>query len=260
MAFFNADMTPANGSQGSSSIYREGTSVQGSKAVSSQRTRVLAAGRGSNQMLRVGLVSSFGFSESKSFEAARGIGYGDQVGELVPGVTEPVEISLSRLLLETSNIMQALGYASGLDGPARSLKHLRWPFDIENDVVLSEQSDYQLTGSVGEAAVGEGFLGGTKEAIYPEVNNPSTANVGSYAHTVLLTYFETCYLTSNARTFEAEGAQISEDADAICTDFHAGQAIGEFSQTGNSPYQDGERGSIRFADLQERANVQQIRE
>ena len=231
----NQDLNPQGALQGTSPLYRFGTSPN-TRSVLSQKTRVLTPAYGSDSpvLYQMGVLGSFTLSESKTVEAIRGIGFGDQVAELVPGVTEPQSISFSRSLLYLSNIWQATGYAAGVSGPVRSLKHHRWPFDIRQEVVLSTLADQEF--SEGTAAGGSGFNGGTKTLTYADNLGGSSVTTQSGVHNILVTFYEGCWWTSWGATFEKDSALITEDGDAMVTDIHdASTTYGEFTATGNDP-------------------------
>ena len=95
----NNDLNPQGGVQGTSPLYRFGTSAN-TRSVVSQKVRILAPAYGANDVLyQIGVLGSFTPSESKSVEPVRGIGFGDQVAELVPNVTDPMTLSFDRQLL-----------------------------------------------------------------------------------------------------------------------------------------------------------------
>ena len=79
----NTDINPQLGVQGSSYLYNFGTTANTRTAVS-QKIRLLAPAYGNNSALfQVGVLSTFDPSESKTVEPVRGIGFGDQIAELV---------------------------------------------------------------------------------------------------------------------------------------------------------------------------------
>ena len=142
----NTDQNAQNGLQGSSYVYRLGTSPN-TRAVVSQKVRILAPSYGSNDALyQIGVIATFNPTESRTIDPIRGIGFGDIIAELVPSNTEPMTASVERTLLYLSNIWQATGYASGVSGPVRSLRHHRWPFDVEQQIVFSRIADADLAG------------------------------------------------------------------------------------------------------------------
>jgi len=106
-------------------------------SVTSTRCRVMAVNsRGEYQ--QIGVMSTFDPSESRSIEPVRAVGFGDKIMELVPGATEPMTISVTRTAQYLQNIYQAFGYKGGTDGLVRSLREHRWPFNIDQEIVLSE--------------------------------------------------------------------------------------------------------------------------
>ncbi|MEL7341149.1 MAG: hypothetical protein AAGM67_11730 [Bacteroidota bacterium] len=119
----NTDLNPQNGAQGTSYIYDYGTSPETRTAVS-QKVRILTPTYGDNQVMsQMGVLASFNVSQSRSVESVAGIGFGDQIAEAVPGMTEMESADFERALLYAANLFQATGYASGIDGPVRSLRH-----------------------------------------------------------------------------------------------------------------------------------------
>lgn len=236
----NQDLIPIDGAlgrQGASPAYRVGTTPNTRVAVS-QKVRLLAPQYGSEVGLnQMGVVSSFGYSESRGVDTVRGIGYGDQVAELVPSVTEPGSLSVERALLYLANIFQATGYAGGVDGPVRSLKHHRWPFDIEQQLVFSTHVDNDL-GFANTGKVGVDFQGGIKRHIFPDQNpNDLAGNPGgNRGHSALLTLFEACWWNDFSYNFAADSGLIMESATATSTDVHdAVSMYGEFLASGNDP-------------------------
>jgi len=266
----NLDNAPANGLQGQSYVYNYGTTPNTRTAVS-QKVRLLAPVYGDNVALhQMGVVSSFNPSESKSVEPVRGVGFGDQIAELVPSVTEPMTGSFERALLYLCNLWQATGYAAGVDGPVRSLRHHRWPFDIEQQLVLSTLADYDLGGSgaanVGISGTAGQFDGGVNQITYPLTTpdrGPSAGGVGGRSsggstafpppegaafpgHSAIITMYEACWFNSWSTTFAKDSGMIMETGDVTITDTHDFASVyGEFLASGNDP-SIGQLGSIRF--------------
>lgn len=248
----NQDMNPQQGgAQGSSYLYQYGTTPN-TRIVMSQKVRLLTpAYGGGDQLYQIGLVSDFsGVSQSKSHEVARGIGFGDHIAEIVPGVTSEVGISITRALMYLSNIWQATGYAGGVDGAVRSLKHHRWPFDLEYQLVFSTLADADLSGSFAtandtstKAKSSEPFHGGHKNLTYPQVSG----GVQDTTHSVLITMYEACWWTSwDQANMTADGGMVTESGDAQVTDVHDySSTYGEFLASGNDP-SIGQRPSIRY--------------
>lgn len=229
------DNSPANGRGGSSYIYKLGTSPNTRVAVS-QKVRILAPSYGSDDALyQIGLITNFNPSESRQIDPVRGIGFGDQVAELVPGVTQPREAQVDRALMYLSSIWQATGYAAGVDGPVRSLRHHRWPFDVEHQLVFSTLADDDLgAANVGLAGGGGTFEGGLKAVTFPQVTGPSGPVTGG--HTVIITLYEACWWNQWSATISADQAMISESGSMTITDVHDFSSVyGEFTPGGNDP-------------------------
>lgn len=214
-------------------LYRQGMSAQ-TKTVVSSRFKIFSHAVGVGKFQRMGVTSSFNITESRNVDVVRGLGYGDQVAELVPGVTEPMSLTVTRTALYLANIFQMLGYKGGVSGAVRSLKHHKWPFDIRTEIVfpelISEASDLQQATTAEVAA--EGGL-----------NN--LGNPGLYA---VATVYEGGWITSYSTAYNIEQAAISEDVTIMISDVFdiAGSVYGEFLDAGMSSG-DATGRSIRFA-------------
>jgi len=246
----NLDLNPQNGLQGTSYVYQMGTSPNTRTAVS-QKVRVLTPAYGNNEALhQMGVLSSFNPSESRTIEPVRGVGFGDHVAELVPSVTEPMTGSFERALLYLCNLWQATGYAAGVDGPVRSLKHHRWPFDIEQQLVFSSLADSDLDrANQGFNGTSGTFAGGVKAIDFPQVTPDGGNHPGdNRGHSAIITIYEACWFNSWSTTFSKDSGIIMETGDVTITDVHDFASVyGEFLATGNDPTV-GQLGSIRFAE------------
>lgn len=220
-------------------VYRMGTAPNTRVAVS-QKNKVYSYQAGAKKFQQIGVVSEFSVDESRTIEAVRGIGFGDQVAELVPGVTEPLTMTLNRTLLYYSNIFQTLGYKGGIEGLVRSLRHHRWPFDIKNELVFSELSSaLDVTGTSG---------------FKPAVTQPlaGASNMLTTAIKALFTFYEGCWINSYSTSFTADAAIVAENTSVTVTDVIDGYSnYGEYIDSGLSPVtQNGTAGSgysLRFA-------------
>ena len=239
----NKDLNPQSGVGGDSYLYDMGTSPNTRTAVS-QKVRILTPHFGdATAMHQMGVLSTFSPTESRAIEPVRGIGFGDQVAEQVPGVTEPVTASFERALLYLCNLWQATGYAAGVSGPVRSLKHHKWPFDIEQQLVFSTQADIDL-GAENEGKSGAGMQAGMKAIKFPKVVGSS----GGEGHTALITVYEACWFTSWSASFAKDAGVIMESGDVSVSDVHDFNSVyGEFLQSGNDPTL-GQLGSIRYSE------------
>tara|TARA_B100001094_G_C18158869_1_gene788147 strand:+ start:466 stop:1224 length:759 start_codon:yes stop_codon:yes gene_type:complete len=234
----NTDHRPeaGNGLQGTSRIYKFGTSPN-TRSVVTQKVRVLAPGYGGAGRLQIGVLSNFGPTESRTIENVRGIGFGDIIAELVPGNTEPMTASIERTMLYLSTLWQSTGYASGVSGPVRSLRHHRWPFDIEQQIVFSTIADREISGdgktsTTGFGAVGslpyEGALGG---------GGPLGNGSDQGSHNILITMYEGCWWGDWNTAFQKDSAMVMESGTVTITDVHDYSSViyGEFLATGNDP-------------------------
>lgn len=252
----------AAGLQGSSYLYDYGTSPNTRTAVS-QKVRILAPAYGTtSQLLQMGVLSNFAPAESRTIEPLRGIGFGDQIAELVPSVTEPMTVSFERALLYLSNLWQATGYAGGIDGPVRSMRHHRWPFDVEEQLVFSTLVDMDL-GVENVGFQGQGFQGGAAQITYPDALDGDTGPTpngpfpqgGQQGHTAIITMYEACWMQNWSKTnITKDTGMIMETGDCMASDVHDfSSEYGEFLATGNDPSV-GQLGSIRFGDPQQGAS------
>lgn len=226
--------TPA---QTSNYIYRQGTAPN-TRAAISQKNKVYSYMAGANDFRQIGVLSEFGHDESRAVDPVRGVGYGDQIAELVPGVTEPMTLTVNKTLLYAVNLFQVFGYKGGVEGLVRSLKHHRWPFDIKQELVFSELSTAKdLDGATGTRTAnsqpsGEGFLTTAVQA--------------------LVTIYEGCWMNSYSASFTADAAIVAENSSVTVTDIIDGtNQYGEYSDTGLAPTDGrapGAGASLRFSD------------
>jgi len=202
-------------------IYRKGSSPNTRVAIS-QKNRVFSTPYTTQNpsLQQVGVLSTFDYNESRSVDPVRGVGFGDKIQELVPGVTDAMSLTLNRTLLYTAGIAQEVGYRAGVDGLVRSLRQHKWPFDIRSELVYSE-----LVAALDASAM---------------VLNQTLGADGQLA---LITYFEACWLESVSVSFPSDSAIVAEDAAAKCTDVTDGTSFygntsdtyGDFLDSGNNP-------------------------
>jgi len=178
------------------------TNVSPETAVAiSQKNRVMTRPDGT-QLAQVGVINTFSYSENRAVDPVRGIGYGDKIAELVPGVTDAASLTINRALLYTSNIFRMLGYKSAdRQGLMRSLRHHRWPFDIQNELIVSDLS----RNSAGIS--------------------PDTLNSAVTGNDVIVTYFLGCWLESYDVSFTSDSAIVMENCSARSTDITNGQNV-----------------------------------
>jgi hypothetical protein len=205
-------------------IYRKGSSPNTRVAIS-QKNRVFSKPytTGAPTQKQVGVLATFDYTETRPVDPVRGVGFGDRVVELVPGVTEPMGLTLNRTLMYTAGIIQELGYRGGIDGLVRSLRQHKWPFDIKSELVFSELA----TSDRGTWAVPGGPL------LASDLS-------GNYA---LITYFEGCWINSYSVSFPGDSAIVLEDCSVTATDVTDGvhvygdspDAYGDLLDSGNNP-------------------------
>lgn len=205
-------------------IYKSGTAPQ-TRAAVSQKCKIYGLSVGNSQFLQIGAVSEFGHDESRTIDPVRGIGYGDMIAELVPGVTEPMTLTLNKTLLYTANLFQVVGYKGGVDGLVRSLRHHRWPFDLKQELVMSEIASLQDKNEF--AKVGGPILASppAKESALQPTNIMA-----------LMTYFEGCWFNSYSASYTSDSAIIAENSSVTVTDVIDGLSnYGEYIDSGLAP-------------------------
>lgn len=200
-------------------LYRQGATAQ-TKSVITSRFKIFTHAVGVGKFVKMGVTSSFNISESRNLEVIRGLGYGDQIAEIVPGVTQPMSISITRTALYLANIMQMFGYKAGVSGLVRSLKHHKWPFDIRTEIVFSELAS--------EAC-------GVRGAINADVpNEGGLNNLGNPGIYAVVTVYEGCWMESYTANYQAEQAAVAEDVTIQVSDVFdaSGSVYGEFIDSG----------------------------
>jgi hypothetical protein len=204
------------------------------RAVVSQKNKLFGYAVGSAAIQQIGAISEFSHDESRDVQPVRGIGYGDMIAELVPGVTEPMQVTLNKTLLYHANLFQVLGYKGGIDGLVRSLRHHRWPFDIKQEIVMSEISSRE-----------EGLNGpGAKNATVQQGPGSPITTVKA-----LFTFYEGCWFTSYSVSYASDSAMVAETSQCVVTDVIDGTSqYGEFIDSGLAPIggSAGQTYSIRF--------------
>jgi hypothetical protein len=205
-------------------VYRKGVTPNTVSEISS-KTRIYAtpasdSDNASGVKKQIGVVAQFDPSESRSIEPIRGIGFGDQIAELVPGVTEPMSLSVVRTAQYLASIYQVFGYKGGIDGLVRSLKHHRWPFDIIKESIFSQYVSDNYTGS--------------------NTGSPATADGTDPESTMqaISTTFEGCWFSEWSTSYTSDTSLVQENCTMMVSDVYSsdagwGAAI-ESPDTGNS--------------------------
>jgi len=202
-------------------IYRQGTTGQ-TETVISSRFKIYTPAVDVGKFIKLGVTSAFSVSETRALDTVRGLGYGDQVAELVPGVTAPTALAITRTALYLANLMQMMGYKAGVSGAVRSLKHHKWPFDIKTEIVFSELASQDP--NIGQATVAD---------VPNEGGLNNTGNPGLFA---VATVYEGCWMSSYNTAYQVETAAVAEDCNIQVTDIFdvSGSVYGEFIDSGNN--------------------------
>jgi len=193
-------------------LYRPAPAPQ-TRTVISQKVRVFSypygeGGTGPGDFYQVGVMASFDPSDSRGADPVRGIGFGDQIAELVPGVSDPYSLSVSRIALYLSNVFQTFGYKSGADGLVRALKHHKWPFDVNQQIIFSWIAGEHVGDVDGDGLVKPGGM---------DLQGDNCSN-----YKAIQTVYEGCWFTSYSTSFSADSAIVTENADISCTDIWDG--------------------------------------
>ena len=187
-------------------IFRKGVTPNTLSVISS-KNRIFAY-NSTGKQVQIGVIATFDPSEARTVEAIRGIGFGDQIAELVPGVTDPMTISVTRTALYLANIFQVFGYKAGMDGIARSLKHHRWPFDIRQELVFS--------------ALAAGMTDGSVVPNINEVTKNSLDEKGINNQYAIVTFYEACWISDYSVSYASDTAMVQETVTINVSDILAG--------------------------------------
>ena len=171
----------------------------------------------STQQVQIGVVASFNPSEGRTIEPVRAIGYGDRVMELVPGMTDPMTMTVTRTAQYLSMIMQIFGYKGGVDGICRSLRHHKYPFYIRQEQIigaLAVSADNNASTAAGSSAGVVAPIGGDA-SIFPD------GSIGSLS--AIITIYEACWMSDWTVTYASDTALVQEDATINVTDIVANE-------------------------------------
>ncbi len=209
---------------GDTYLYRKGSSPNTRVAIS-QKNRVFSHPYSSSiqSQKQVGVISNFQHSETRALDPVYGVGFGDKIMEMVPGMTQPMSVTLNRTLLYTAGIVQEVGYAGGVDGLVRSLRQHKWPFDLRSELVFSELVSVRDNGDINPKAV-----------------SMATDEKNRLA---LITLFEACWFSNLSADFQSGTAMVSENSTVMCTDVTDGTShygngpenYGDLLESGNNP-------------------------
>ena len=191
-------------------LFRQGATGQ-TKTVTSQRNRIYSPHVGQTGLRIIGVLGDFKVNETRKVDTVRGIGFGDQIAELVPGNTEATKINVTRTALYLQNLMQTFGYKAGSSGLVRSLRHHKWPFDIRQEIVFSEIASEGA--DVGQTA--------SWQAPNPEGGKNNLGDPGDIR--AVFTFFEGCWMESYDYTFNNENVVVQENCAISVSDVFDGQ-------------------------------------
>jgi len=201
-------------------IFRKGVTPNTLSVISS-KNRIFAY-NATGTLVQIGVIATFDPSEARTIEPVRGIGFGDQIAELVPSVTDPLTISVTRTALYLSNVFQVFGYKAGVDGICRSLKHHRWPFDVRQEVVFSAIAAENTDGSVAQNV--------------DDVTADPRDEKGIYNQYAVLTFYEACWISDYSVSYASDAALVQETVTLNCSDILAGPGLYPYTQSEIEPY------------------------
>jgi len=222
-------------------IFRKGVTPNTLSVISS-KNRIFAVNSQGGAPTQIGVVSTFDPSEARTVEPVRGIGFGDQIAELVPGVTDPMSISITRTALYLNNVYQVFGYKAGIDGVVRSLKHHRWPFDIRQEIVFSNLANSQAKSS--------GAPAGSQVGVGESSSSERESDEYLYG---IITIYEACWISDYSVSYASDTALVQETvtinvSDIVSDSSFSGMTFTDKDFSGNGIGGPGE--SIRFTGLQ----------
>ena len=91
-------------------VHRLGVTPETASVISSKnKIYATPADDQNGELFQIGVVASFDPSETRAVEPVRGIGFGDHVAELVPGVTDPMTLAVTRTAQYLSMVYQVFG-------------------------------------------------------------------------------------------------------------------------------------------------------
>ncbi len=176
-------------------LYRKGLSPN-TRVLNSQKVRLFGwDAEGDGTLTQIGLIQTWNPSHTRTVEPVRGVGFGDQIAEQAVGVTE-LTASVTVMMMYLRDVMQIFGYKAGSSGLIRSLKHHRWPFDVQEEVVIPTFLDTEAKEGASEVS------GGTIEDETKAV----------------ITYYEGCWMTDYSKTFDVGAASVTQDCSMNITD------------------------------------------
>lgn len=167
----------------------------------------------------VGAISNFQVQNNRPLEPVRGIGLGDHIMEMVPGQSEPMSLNITRAALSLSNIFQEFGYAGGVDGIVRALKHHRYPVDIKQEILVSKIASGTKFDSVQgphvENSPSPATAGGPKagvDAFKAWQNEEDLTDETNGGFRAIVTWYLGCWFEDYSVTYGVDTTVVSEEA------------------------------------------------
>lgn len=189
-------------------------------SVISARNRIYAVPAWASDSMKkqIGVVANFNPTEGRTIEPVRGIGYGDRVMELVPGMTDPMTMTVTRTAQYLSMIMQVFGYKGGVDGICRSLRHHKYPFDIQQELIIGAIA---MNAGLGDNAIGivdphRDNNTGVDQSVFPDGTTKALK--------AIITIYEACWMSDWSSTYASDTALVQEDVTINVTDIIADES------------------------------------
>jgi len=204
-------------------LFRVGASGQ-TKTVTSQRNRIYSPHVGQPGLTVVGVMADFKVNQTRKLDSVRGIGFGDQIAELVPGNTDATKITVTKTCLYLENIMQVFGYKAGSSGLVRSLRHHKWPFDIRQEIIFSE-----IASEASDVGQSLAFSADNAEGGLNNLGDPGDLRA-------VFTLFEGCWMDSYDYSYSNENVVVQENCSIQVSDDYDGidSVYGQFIDAGNN--------------------------
>jgi hypothetical protein len=223
-----------------------GVSPQTSVAISS-RNRLYTANYASSGGVGfgnfVGALSNFAPSQARGVTEVRGIGLGDKIIEAVPNYQDMTTISVSRTLFYLSSMWETFGYRAGISGFVRALRHHKHPFQIRNELVLSETA--MLFGNAntllnaGMSAMSTLLAQNPTGQQAVAAASPAQVNsaIASIAPKAIITLYLGCWFTDYSSAVTSDNSIIAEEGSIACPEITDGSTafLDIFADTGNLP-------------------------
>lgn len=201
--------------------------------VLSMKTKFYTIPVGETQPVLLGMADSVERSQSRSIKALRGVGYGDKIAELVPQYSEAPSLTVNRAALYLQTIQQALGYSAHSSGLVRALNHHKWPFDVIEEVILSELAQEKMEGLNSDNLI-------------------TSRDELAQAFSAVQTVYETAWLNNWSSSSSSNTAEVMERVSITVTDMTDGSGYKKYlalvrgeESDGNNPFED-DRGAANL--------------